>query len=129
MSIDYKKLYEEGTSCIFDSMNRFNVRVLSGPFRLVKPELWYKNIQPGARIVGSNVIDTKVQGYFTVSHGSSYTVLDYNQKENKGSFWLRMKDHVRKIKDSDEYIGKIYIKILGIYWPAGYFSLTESTGD
>lgn len=121
---------------LMDLVGSFKVTILSGPFKLYTTDKWIKCIDsnPVTGLSGYNEIaefetdQLEVQGHFNVDWTLEYVVLDYNVPENKKSPWLRMKDHVRATKFPGEYIGKIFVKIGWIYWPAGYFALSRIYG-
>lgn len=119
-----------------DLIGSFRVTILSGPFKLYTTDKWIKCIDsnPVMGISGHNEIaefetdELEVQGHFNVSWTSEHVMFDYNIPENKKSPWLRMKDHIRITNFPGEYIGKIFVKIGWIYWPAGYFALSKIQG-
>lgn len=135
-----KEYAEAKTFLIMDLIGSFKVSILSGPFKYYKTDKWIKCIDsnPTTGISGYNEIATvnpfkidelKIQGHFNLEWTAEHVVLDYNIPENKKSPWLRMKDHVRATNFPGEYIGKIFVKIGWIYWPAGYFALSKLQGE
>lgn len=130
-----KEFENAKTMPIMDLVGRSKVTILSGPFKLYKTVYWIKDIctSPIEGVIGHNEIqeynyfkEPKIQGFFNVEVAQKHLVLNYNVVSNTKSFWLRMKDHVRKTDFPGEYIGKIFVKIGWVYIPAGYFALSKN---
>ena len=104
-----------------DLQGEFKVEILTGFFKQINTTKEWSKKMNGQ--MGHNIRDGKKGGVFIQYHRGSSTLLDYNVRNNS-FLWRRLVDLVRKISEG-KYLGKIYIKGLGKYSFAGYFSLTK----
>ena len=131
MKLNYKKIWENSTvpKEYNEMFGDFNVKVLTGPFKVLNRifKSWEKHIP--SEDLNANYIDGKEQGFFFlakhVDSEEEIFCLDYNNKYNNGTYWLRMRDLIR-MSEPDVFIGKIYIRIFRKdYRFVGYFSLVS----
>lgn len=125
---DLKKIYNNLKPAIStDLEGEYYVNVIKGIFPDIKILNHKKNIiKDQEKTIGYNIFFDKLKwGYFELSqYNKEVSIIDYNQSVN--TFISRyLVDYIKCIKQGELYLGKLYIKILGIHLFLIYFTLTK----